>query len=154
MELTQDELTQIITQAVAAGVKEYKRQEKAERQQRDRYTDTFNLMKSYRAALFSTKQAPADGGQLLQQAKLKANRLKTEIAVEHINAAMQQIEADKAKDGRQHEYEAFKLYFLEGRTYQYIAEALNTGEATPRRWVTAIVQELSVMLWGIDDTII
>ena len=153
MEITQSELSQIITQAVAAGVREYKRQEKAERLTRDRYQDTFNLMKSYKAALFSTKQEPTEG-KLLQQAKLRVNRLKTEIAVEHIDAALKEIEADKAKDGRQLEYEAFRLYFIEGRTYQYIAEALNVGEATPRRWVTAIVQDLSVMLWGIDDRII
>lgn len=153
MEITQAELSQIISQAVAAGVKEYKRQEKAERQQRDRYTDTFNLMKSYRALLFSTKQEQTEGTGL-QQAKLKANRLKTEIAVEQINAALELIEADKAKNGRPLEYEAFRLYFFEGRTYQYIAEALNTGEATPRRWVTAIVQDLSVMLWGIPESIL
>ncbi len=153
MEITQAELSQIISQAVAAGVKEYKRQEKAERQQRDRYTDTFNLMKSYRALLFSTKQEQTESTGM-QQAKLKANRLKTEIAVEQINAALELIEADKVKNGRPLEYEAFRLYFFEGRTYQYIAEALNTGEATPRRWVTAIVQDLSVMLWGIPESIL
>ena len=96
MEITQSELSQIITQAVAAGVREYKRQEKAERLTRDRYQDTFNLMKNYRAALFSTKQEPTEG-KLLQQAKLRVNRLKTEITVEHIDAALKEIEADKLK---------------------------------------------------------
>ena len=112
-------------------------------------------MKSYRAALFSTRvQQDDDSAHLLQNVRLKANRLKTEIAVEHINDALKIIENSRAEDNRQLEYEAFRLYFIEGRTYQYIAEALNVGEATPRRWVTAVVQELSVMLWGIDDSII
>lgn len=154
MELSKQELEQIIAQAVAAGIKEYKRQEKADQTQRNRYDDTFRLMKSYNAVLFSTKLQQDESQHLLQNVKLKVNRLKTEIAVEHINEALETIKATKQKDGRELEYEAFRLYFIEGRTYQYIAEALNVGDATPRRWVTAVVQELSAMLWGIDDSII
>lgn len=155
MELTKGELQQLVAAAVAAGIKEYKQQEKAERASRDRYEDTFKLMKSYSAALFSTQTAePAEVCKLLQQATLKANRLKTEVAVSTINAALDAIRQTKEKDGRELEYEAFRLYFIEHRTYQYIADALTVGDATPRRWVTAIVQELSVMLWGIDDSIL
>lgn len=153
MEIAKQELEQLIAQAVAAGIKEYKRQEKADKQQRNRYDDTFKLMKSYNAALFSTKMQQ-DNSHLLQNVKLKVTRIKTEIAVEHINEALEIIKANKEKDGRALEYEAFRLYFIEGRTYQYIAEALNVGDATPRRWVTSVVQELSTMLWGIDDSII
>ena len=153
MEIAKQELEQLIAQAVAAGIKEYKRQEKADKQQRNRYDDTFKLMKSYNAALFSTK-AQQDNSHLLQNVKLKVARIKTEIAVEHINEALEIIKANKEKDGRGLEYEAFRLYFIEGRTYQYIAEALNVGDATPRRWVTSVVQELSAMLWGLDDSII
>lgn len=153
MEIAKQELEQLIAQAVAAGIKEYKRQEKADKQQRNRYDDTFKLMKSYNAALFSTKMQQ-DNSHLLQNVKLKVTRIKTEIAVEHINEALDIIKANKEKDGRALEYEAFRLYFIEGRTYQYIAEALNVGDATPRRWVTSVVQELSTMLWGIDDSII
>ena len=153
MEIAKQELEQLIAQAVAAGIKEYKRQEKADKQQRNRYDDTFELMKSYNAALFSTKMQQ-DNSDLLQNVKLKVTRIKTEIAVEHINEALEIIKANKEKDGRALEYEAFRLYFIEGRTYQYIAEALNVGDATPRRWVTSVVQELSTMLWGIDDSII
>lgn len=32
-----------------------------------------------------------------------------------------------------------------------IAEKLGTGKNTPRRWVTGIINELSVLLWGIDE---
>ena len=36
-------------------------------------------------------------------------------------------------------------------TPEEIAEELETGKNTPRRWVTAIINELSVLLWGIDE---
>jgi hypothetical protein len=154
MEITKDELNKIIAQAVAAGIKEYKRQEKADKQQRDRYVDTFNLMKAYRAALFSVKVQQDTSEHVLQNVTLKANRLKTEIAVEHINEALEIIKSNKERDGKEAEYEAFRLYFIEGRTYQHIAEQLCCGDATPRRWVTGITEELSAMLWGLDDSII
>ena len=35
--------------------------------------------------------------------------------------------------------------------YAEIAEELDTGKNTPRRWVTGIINELSVLLWGIDE---
>lgn len=48
-------------------------------------------------------------------------------------------------------YRAFELYFMQGWDYGQIAEELDTGKNTPRRWVTAIINELSVLLWGIDE---
>ncbi|MFW6680891.1 hypothetical protein ACOAOT_25005 [Lacrimispora sp. AGF001] len=53
--------------------------------------------------------------------------------------------------GREKEYKAFELYFIQGRDYGEIAEELETGKNTPRRWVTTIINELSVLLWGIDE---
>lgn len=40
---------------------------------------------------------------------------------------------------------------LAGMDYAEIAEQLDTGKNTPRRWVTGIINELSVLLWGIDE---
>ena len=53
------------------------------------------------------------------------------------------IEVDK--------YIAFEMYFMQGMDYAEIAEELDTGKNTPRRWVTGIINELSVLLWGIDE---
>ena len=46
---------------------------------------------------------------------------------------------------------AFEMYFMQGMDYAEIAEELDTGKNTPRRWVTGIINELSVLLWGIDE---
>ena len=42
-------------------------------------------------------------------------------------------------------------YQGQGMDYAEIAEELDTGKNTPRRWVTGIINELSVLLWGIDE---
>ena len=52
---------------------------------------------------------------------------------------------------REVEYKAFEMYFMQGMDYAKIAEELDTGNSTPRRWITAIINELSVLLWGMDE---
>ena len=40
---------------------------------------------------------------------------------------------------------------MQGMDYADIAEELDSGKYSPRRWVTVIINELSVLLWGIDE---
>ena len=69
----------------------------------------------------------------------------------HIDKAVEEIERRREAAGRGVEYKAFEMYFMQGMDYAEIAEQLDTGKNTPRRWVTGIINELSVLLWGIDE---
>jgi hypothetical protein len=51
MTLTDEELKGLLQDAAKAGVAEYKRQETKDKK-RDKYHDTFSLMKCYRDAVF------------------------------------------------------------------------------------------------------
>ena len=64
---------------------------------------------------------------------------------------LDRIERRREAAGRGVEYKAFEMYFMQGMDYAEIAEQLDTGKNTPRRWVTGIINELSVLLWGIDE---
>ena len=63
MELTDVELKELLANAAKAGVAEYKRQETKDRK-RDKYHDTFSLMKCYRDAVFHKENAISEGTQL------------------------------------------------------------------------------------------
>lgn len=78
-------------------------------------------------------------------------RFKTLIMTAHIDKAVEEIERRREAAGRGVEYKAFEMYFMQGMDYAEIAEQLDTGKNTPRRWVTGIINELSVLLWGIDE---
>ena len=82
---------------------------------------------------------------------VRRSRFKTLIMTAHIDTAVEEIERRRRAAGREVEYKAFELYFMQGMEYAEIAEKLETGKNTPRRWVTAIINELSVLLWGIDE---
>lgn len=82
---------------------------------------------------------------------IRRTRFKTLIMTAHIDKAVEEIERRREAAGRGVEYKAFEMYFMQGMDYAEIAEELDTGKNTPRRWVTGIINELSVLLWGIDE---
>lgn len=152
---------EMIQKAARAAVAEYKKQEEKDRKQ-NKYHNTFMLMKCYRDAAFHIENAISDGEQLElagmtdeQQRtyleSIRRTRFKTLIMTAHIDKAVEEIERRREAAGRGVEYKAFEMYFMQGMDYAEIAEELDTGKNTPRRWVTGIINELSVLLWGIDE---
>ena len=107
--------------------------------------------------------AVSEAAQLQQQGELteeqqttylrsiRRTRFKTILMLDHIDKAVEEIERRRQQQGREVEYKAFELYFMQGLDYVDIAEELNTGKNTPRRWISGIINELSVLLWGIDE---
>lgn len=159
--IPEEEFEQLITKAARAAVTEYKKQEERDRK-RDKYHNTFALMKCYRDAVFHIEHAVSEGEQLglagmtdeQQRTYLESvrrSRFKTLIMTAHIDKAVEEIERRRKEADREEEYRAFELYFMQGWDYARIAEELNTGKNTPRRWVTGIINELSILLWGIDE---
>ena len=120
-------------------------------------------MRCYRDAVFHRDNAVSEAAQLQQQGELteeqqatylrsiRRTRFKTILMLDHIDKAVEEIERRRQQQGREVEYKAFELYFMQGLDYADIAEELNTGKNTPRRWISGIINELSVLLWGIDE---
>lgn len=159
--MPEKEFEEMIKAAAKEAVAEYKRQEKKEEKQ-NKYHNTFLLMKCYRDAVFHIENAISDGEQLelaeltpeqrrTYLESIRRSRFKTLIYLAHINKAVEEIEKRRTAAGREAEYKAFEAYFMDGKDYEQIAEELNTGKNTPRRWVTGIINELSMLLWGVDE---
>ena len=89
--------------------------------QRQQYNRTVAMLKQYRDAQFFLQHT----------------------TVEEIQRRRQQAE-------REEEYTALRMYYMQGYTYEQIEKELNTGKDTPRRWITAAVKELAVMIYGIE----
>lgn len=159
--MPQADFEDMIQKAAKAAVREWKRQEEVERR-RDKYHNTFTLMKCYRDAVFHIENAVSDGEQLelkgmteeqqqMYLESIRRTRFKTLIMTAHIDKAVEEIERRRKAAGKEVEYRAFELYFMQGWDYEQISEELDTGKNTPRRWITKIINELSVLLWGIDE---
>jgi len=154
-------MEELLLKAAKIAIVELKKQEEKEKK-KDKYHNTFTLMKYYRDAVFHIENAISDGSQLELEGmtdeqqrtyleSVRRSRFKTLIMTTHIDKAVEEVERRRIAAGREVEYKAFELYFMQGKDYAEIAEELETGKNTPRRWVTAIINELSVLLWGIDE---
>ncbi len=165
--LTEEALKSMLQEAAKTAIKEVKREESKERK-RNKYHDTFSLMKCYRDAVFHIENAVSEGTQLELQdmteeqqetylRSVRRTRFRTMLMTANIDKAIDEMARRREAAGRGMEYKVFDMYFMQGMTYEQIIEQVekDTGERlgknTPRRWVTGIINEMSILLWGIDE---
>ena len=165
--LTEDALKAMLQEAAKTAIKELKQEETKERK-RNKYHDTFSLMKCYRDAVFHIENAVSEGTQLELQdmteeqqetylRSVRRTRFRTMLMTANVDKAIDEMAKRRAAAGRELEYKVFDMYFMQGMAYEQIIEQIekDTGERlgknTPRRWVTGIINEMSVLLWGLED---
>ena len=165
--LTEEALKSMLQEAAKTAIKELKREESKERK-RNKYHDTFSLMKCYRDAVFHIENAVSEGTQLEIQdmteeqqetylRSVRRTRFRTMLMTANVDKVIDEMERRRTAAGREMEYKVFDMYFMQGMGYEEIIEQVekDTGERlgknTPRRWVTGIINEMSILLWGIDE---
>ena len=98
VQLHESELTELMQKQAKAAITELKRQEKQE-QKKEKYHNTFTLMKCYRDAVFHIENAISDGQQLELKGmtdeqqrtyleSIRRTRFKTLIMTAHIDKAI------------------------------------------------------------------
>lgn len=165
--LTKDALKAMLQEAAKTAIKELKQEETKERK-RNKYHDTFSLMKCYRDAVFHIENAVSEGTQLEIQdmteeqqetylRSVRRTRFRTMLMTANVDTVIDEMARRRTAAGRELEYKVFDMYFMQGMAYEQIIEQVekDTGERlgknTPRRWITGIINEMSVLLWGLED---
>ena len=165
--VTDEELQAMLQAAAKTAIKEL-RKEEAKEKKKNKYHDTFSLMRCYRDAAFHIENAISEGTQLeledmteeQQEVYLRSvrrTRVKTMLMTANIDKAIEEMARRRKEAGREQEYNVFEMYFMQGMTYEQIIEQVEKdsgeklGKNTPRRWVTGIINEMSVLLWGLED---
>ena len=163
----EDELQAMLQAAAKEAIKELWKEE-AKEKKKNKYHDTFSLMRCYRDAVFHIENAISEGTQLeledmteeQQETYLRSvrrTRFKTLLMTANIDKAIDEMAKRRKAAGREVEYQVFDMYFMQGMSYEQIIDQVekDTGERlgknTPRRWVTNIINEMSVLLWGLED---
>lgn len=163
-----EEELQAMLQAAAKGAIKELRAEEAKEKKKNKYHDTFSLMRCYRDAVFHIENAVSEGTQLelegmteeQQETYLRSVRrtkFKTMLMTANIDKAIDEMARRRKAAGRELEYQVFDMYFMQGMTYEQIIDQVERdagerlGKNTPRRWITTIINEMSVLLWGLED---
>lgn len=155
MEMTEKDIQRIARDIVKKEIREMKKKEHEQK-----IEDTRTIMTDYRNALFHIRnintedeiQERTDSKYLDRLEQASTN---TRILIRNVDRALAEIARRREEEGRQQEYKAFQLHYVEGMTYEKVLEQLEKetgqqiGKVTPRRWCDGIIEELSTLLWGI-----
>lgn len=169
--LTEEKLQSMLEAAAEQALKRL-RKEEAKVKQKGKYHDTFSLMKCYRDATFHVENAISEGMELgfrpegmteeQQESYLRSvrkTRFRTMLMTANVDKVINEMARRRKDAKREIEYTVFEMYFMQGLSYEQIIEQIekDTGERlgknTPRRWITGIINEMSVLLWGMEDEI-
>lgn len=81
---------------------------------------------------------------------VRRSKLKTAMMLTNIDRAMDEIKEEYEKKGMLYKYEAFRMHYVDGMSYEEVAEVQNCGKNTPARWSKEMIRKMSVKLFGVE----
>lgn len=78
-------------------------------------------------------------------------KLRTAKMLAYIDSALKIVEQNLTKNNEKYKFIAFKKLYFSKNTIEEIAFELNCGNNSVRRWNDYVIEELSLLLWGIDS---
>lgn len=118
------------------------------------YLENYNEMKRYIAEAVSevSQVKNADLYNIsAERAFLKSIRecrAETVILLEHINNALDALEMETMAAGEEYRFDALRMKYIEGRTYEDIRNKWNCGKNAPKQWCKTMIERLSVKIFG------
>lgn len=77
-------------------------------------------------------------------------KLRTAKMIAYIDSALDIIKKNMIITGEEYKYSSFCMYYIENKTNEDIMEKYSCGKNTPKKWCDLVLNELSVLLWGIE----
>ena len=81
---------------------------------------------------------------------VRRSKMKTAMMIANIDRAMEELRAEYETKEMVYKYDAFKMHYIDGVSYEEIADIQNCGKNTPSRWSKELIRKMSVKLFGID----
>lgn len=118
------------------------------------YLENYNEMQRYiREAVSEVSQVEsADLYNIsAERAFLKSIReckAETIILFEHINKSLEALKKEAEAAGEEYKFDALRMKYIEGKTYEDIRSKWNCGKNAPKAWCKAMAERLSIKLFG------
>lgn len=152
-----------IKKAAKEAIKEYDKERKQE-QKKKVFHNTKLLLKHYNDLKQHVENAIDDVKRLegdleglgdlekdeLYILSIKRSKSKTLIMIAHIDMAMEVLRQKQIKLCALEKYETLRMFYIDEVSYEEIVKHFNCGVNTPRRWINDMINELSILLFGID----
>lgn len=158
-----EDINKVVEKIVKVAIREYDKEQQEEKKKRilhntkllmTHYNDLKDHVLNSISDLSQLESSKFDVNNLYEDdlyiLSIKKSKTKTMIMVAHIDAAMDILKLQQIKAGTLEKYMALDKHFIGGETYEKIAEELNCGVITARRWVNEMLGKLGIFLFGID----
>jgi hypothetical protein len=156
-------IEETINKAAKQAIREYDKEKKQE-QRKNVFHNTRLLLKHYNDLKQHVDNAIDDVTRLesdlidlgdierdeLYILSIKRSKSKTLIMIAHIDMAMEILRQKEIKLCSIEKYETLKMFYIDEVSYDDIIRHFNCGVNTPRRWINDMINELSILLFGID----
>ena len=155
-------LEEVARLAAREALKEHERQARREKKVKV-FQNTKKLMENYNRICQSVEEGVAelsdmDNGEELEEFteedifinSILKSKLRSIVMIGHIDKCLKLLEDEEIRKNTHEKYLAFKYFYLDGMTYESIAEVYGYGERTARRWITELTGILSIYLFGAD----
>lgn len=153
----------MINKAAKEAVKEFNK-EKLIEQRKKVFHNTRLLLKHYNDLKSHVEKAIDDVNKLdddllelgeldaddLYILSIKRSKAKTLIMISHIDMAMEALKQKQIKLCSIEKYEALRMFYIDEVSYDEIVKYFNCGVNTPRRWMSEMLNELSIFLFGVE----
>ena len=158
---TQQDMAEAIRTAVRRAFTEVRVEEKRAEKKKTLY-NTRKLMDSYIDLKKFINNAIAEEEEVTEavysalkgeNARLKSvkeAKMTTAMMIINIDRALTELEAESRKEGTSYKYEAFRMHYIDGLTFEEIADRLDCGKNSPSNWCKTILRKMSVKLFGIN----
>ena len=163
MVIMKEDINKVVEKIVKVAIREYDKEQQEEKKKRilhntkllmTHYNDLKDHVLNSISDLSQLESSKFDVNNLYEDdlyiLSIKKSKTKTMIMVAHIDAAMDILKLQQIKAGTLEKYMALDKHFIGGETYEKIAEELNCGVITARRWVNEMLGKLGIFLFGID----
>lgn len=165
--LMEKEAAEILARTAALeAVREYEKSQKKQRKVKV-FQNTRKLMENYNRICQSVQEGVSEISDMENSDELQKfteeeifinsilkSKLRSIVMIAHIDKCLKLLGEEEIRKETPEKYLAFKYFYLDGMTYESIAEVYGYGERTARRWITELTNILSIYLFGADAIIL
>ena len=81
---------------------------------------------------------------------IRRGKVRSTVMLAHIDKCLALLEQDQNRKNTPEKYLAFRYFYLDGMSYESIAEVYGYSERTARRWINELIRILGIYLYGVD----
>lgn len=115
-----------------------------------RLLKNYQLLREYvqKGSQGGSEPSATDLGAILDA--LRSSREDTAAVVGEIDRALVAVRVAAIAGGYSYKVDAFERRYIKGQTYEKIADDMNSGRNSPRRWCDEIMRQMAVRLFGVN----